>query len=231
MSVDRRQFVRYVFYKVMPEWRRLDGKEKTAGKQQLTALVDQMSSHMMIRPYSLLGTRADADMFFWEVCDQLEDLQKLSTEVASTQIGHYLETPYSYLAMTRKSSYVEKHSHKGQESTRIRIKPVGSKYLFVYPFVKTRDWYLLSLERRQELMDAHISTGHRYPNVKINTSYSFGLDDQDFVVSFESDEPGDFLDLVMELRETEASKYTVRDTPIFSGISMSIMEVLDSLGN
>ena len=110
------------------------------------------------------------------------------------------------------------------------VMPKGSKYLFVYPFVKTREWYLLPLERRQEIMSVHIAMGHKYPSVKINTTYSFGIDDQDFVVSFESDEPSDFLDLVMDLRETESSLYTVRDTPIFSGISMSIDEVLDPLG-
>jgi chlorite dismutase len=132
--------------------------------------------------------------------------------------------------MTRKSVYVERHAHAGQEATRLAIKPRGSRYLFVYPFVKTRDWYLLPQERRQELMNSHIAIGHKYPSVKINTTYSFGLDDQDFVVSFESDEPADFLDLVMELRETEASRYTVRDTPIFTCISMDMSKVLESIG-
>jgi len=72
--------------------------------------------------------------------------------------------------------------------------------------------------------------GRRYPSVKLNTTYSYGLDDQEFVVAFETDEPADFLDLVMELRETRASAYTLRDTPIFSCIAMSLREALDTLG-
>ena len=110
------------------------------------------------------------------------------------------------------------------------IQPSDARYLFVYPFIKSREWYQLPAVRRQEMMTAHIAIGHKYPSVKINTSYSFGLDDQDFVVSFESDVPGDFLDLVMELRETEGSKYTVRDTPVFTCTSMDMGQVLESLG-
>jgi nitrite reductase/ring-hydroxylating ferredoxin subunit len=103
-------------------------------------------------------------------------------------------------------------------------------YLFVYPFVKTRAWYALPKEERQRMMDAHIAIGRKYPTVKLNTTYSYGLDDQEFVVAFETDEPADFLDLVMELRETEASSYTERDTPIFSCLAMGLGETLDTLG-
>ena len=228
---DRRQFVRYSFYKVQPAWRHLDDAEKQAGKRELAAVIDERSNGTMVRPYSVVGTRADADFFLWTVAESLEALQSLATAVQSTALGRYLDTPYSYLAMTRKSAYTDRHEHPGSEGSRLTIRPKGSKYLFVYPFVKTREWYLLPLERRQEVMDVHIALGHKYPSVKINTSYSFGLDDQDFVLSFESDYPGDFLDLVMDLRETESSRYTVRDTPIFTGISMPIEEVLETLGS
>jgi nitrite reductase/ring-hydroxylating ferredoxin subunit len=138
----------------------------------------------------------------------------------------YLEMPYSYLAMTRRSVYVS-----GEEAReRSTLHPADSKYFFVYPFVKTREWYQLSLEERQAMMNQHITVGRKYPSVKLNTTYSFGLDDQEFVVSFETDEPADFLDLVMELREATTSLYTLRDTPIFSCIAMSLPEVLDTLG-
>ncbi len=227
---DGRQFVRYSFYKLQSAWRHLDDAQKQAGKRELAAVIAERSGGMMVRSYSLVGTRADADFFLWTVAESLESLQSLATAVHSTGLGRYLDMPYAYLAMTRKSVYTEEHQHPGQEGSRLTVTPKGSRYLFVYPFVKTREWYLLPLERRQEMMNAHIALGHKYPSVKINTTYSFGLDDQEFVVSFESDHPGDFLDLVMELRETEASGYTVRDTPIFTGISMPIDEVLETLG-
>jgi chlorite dismutase len=95
--------------------------------------------------------------------------------------------------------------------------------------VKTRDWYLLPQSDRQEVMDVHIRVGSKYPSVKLNTTYSFGLDDQEFVVAFETDEPKDFLDLVMDLRETQSSKFTQRDTPIFTCVQLPIDAILDQL--
>jgi chlorite dismutase len=125
---------------------------------------------------------------------------------------------------------VDKHVHPGQDGTRLTVTPGKAKYLFVYPFVKTRAWYALPMERRQQMMDVHIEVGNRFPSVKLNTTYSYGLDDQEFVLAFESDHPSDFLDLVMTLRETEASSYTERDTPIFTCIAKPAGEMLDLLG-
>jgi len=231
MPSDTRQFVRYTFYKLDPQWRRLPPDTKGRDRAELVSVVDEMADQMLVRPYTLMGTRGDADFMLWTVSESLDALQGLSTGIMSTGLGHYLNVPHSFLAMTRKSIYVDKHQHAGQEGRRLAIRPRGSKYLFVYPFVKSRDWYLQPLERRQEMMNTHIAIGHKFPSVKINTSYSFGLDDQEFVVSFETDSPGDFLDLVMALRETEGSKYTVRDTPIFTCTSMEMLQVLESLGD
>jgi chlorite dismutase len=91
---------------------------------------------------------------------------------------------------------------------------------------KKRVWYRLPYERRKAMMIEHFAIGHRYPQVKINTAYSFGLDDQEFVVAFECDEPAAFLDLVMELRESQASRYTERETPIFTCVRMAPAEAL-----
>jgi len=104
------------------------------------------------------------------------------------------------------------------------------KYLFVYPFVKTRAWYALPLDERKRMMNEHIRIGITYPSVKLNTTYSFGLDDQEFVVAFESDSVNDFLDLVQELRETEASRYTLRDTPMFTCVAQPLPEILEAIG-
>jgi chlorite dismutase len=85
------------------------------------------------------------------------------------------------------------------------------------------------MAERQRIMNQHIAVGHKYPRVKINTTYSFGLDDQDFVVAFEAESPAEFLDLVQELRETESSKYTLRDTPMFTCRRSTIEEILESI--
>jgi nitrite reductase/ring-hydroxylating ferredoxin subunit len=131
--------------------------------------------------------------------------------------------------MTRKSGYDLGLDDAAAEE-RVIIQPGDGKYLFVYPFVKTRAWYALPFDARQRMMTEHIRVGRTYPQFKLNTIYSFGLDDQEFVVAFEGDSTAGFLDLVLELRETEASAYTLRDTPAFTCINMSLPEVLDSIG-
>ena len=227
---DGRQLVKYSFYRVDPLWRRLSPERRAESKRELAAVVDELAAATMLRSYSLVGMRGDADFMLWQASDSLEEVQQAASRLWGTELGGYLEMAHSYLAMTRRSQYVGRHRHQGQEGARLRVSPGDGRYLFVYPFVKTRDWYLLPEEERQAMMDEHIRVGHKYPSVRINTSYSFGLDDQEFVVAFDSDSPSDFLDLVMELRGIEGSRYTLRDTPIFTCIGLPIEQVLDTLG-
>lgn len=226
-----RQFVKYSLFAIDPLWRRLSDDERDEGRREFSAVVDELSSGMFIRSFSLVGLRGDADFMLWHATESLEQLQEMATRLWSTGLGKYLTQPYSYLAMTRKSQYVGKHRHTGQEGTSESLKSGNAKYFVLYPFTKTRQWYMLPQEERQRMMSVHFTVGHKYPSVKINTSYSFGLDDQEFMVGFETDVPSDFLDLVMELRSSEASSYTLLDTPIFTGIHRSIEETLASLGD
>jgi chlorite dismutase len=228
-----RQYIRYLFYKARPSWRQLSLEQREAARSELLATLEPFVDRLaVLRGYSTLGTRADADFVLWSVTERLEDFQELQSAVLGSSMGAHLDTPYSYLAMTKRSQYVDRHEHADGdgEGRRTRIRPTGRKYLFVYPMVKKRPWYRLSYEERQRSMDEHIRIGHEFPRVKINTSYSFGLDDQEFVVAFETDYPSDFLDLVEKLRGGEASAYTERETPIFTCVAGSIAEVLELLG-
>jgi len=226
----KRQFVNFGFYKVDPQWRRLPQDERDAGKQEFIRAIDEYKGKIIVVPYTTMGIRGDCDFMLWRIGYELELFQEMSSKMLATGLGRYLSTPYSYLSMTKRSVYVDQHVHEGQESRRLKITPGRSKYIFVYPFEKTREWYLLTKAARQGMMDEHIEIGHRYPSVKLNTSYSFGLDDQEFVVAFETDVPEDFLDLVMALRAAEGSRYTKRDTPIFTCIKKSIKEMAETLG-
>jgi chlorite dismutase len=225
---SRREFVRFAFYKAEPAWRELDAASRQEAAAEVEGVVARYAEGMMIRPYSTVGVRADSDYCFWTASHELDSIQDFARDFGSTRLGRASANTHSLLAMTKRSMYLDSHSHPGQE--RLHIKPSKAKYVFVYPFVKTRQWYLLPKEERQRVMDEHIAIGHKYPSVKINTTYSFGLDDQDFVVAFETNEPADFLDLVMELRETEGSLYTVRDTPIFTCVSKPLSDVIADLG-
>jgi len=229
-----RQYIRYLFYKVRPGWwHELRADERALARQELAEVLLRFKERMaVLRAYTTLGTRGDADFMLWMVSERLEDFQELQSAVLRTRMGVFFDTPYSYLAMTRRSQYVDKHVHDDGEGEgrRTRVRPLDRKYLFVYPMVKKRPWYRLSLEERQQAMDEHIRVGHEFPRVKINTSYSFGLDDQEFVVAFETDYPGDFLDLVERLRGGEASAFTERETPIFTCVAPSFDEALELLG-
>jgi len=229
-SAVNRQSVNFAFYKVDLAWRRLPKEEREASKKEFGAAVEEWRQRMLLIPYSTVGLRPETDFMLWRIADSLDLLQEMSRQLNRTALGAYLTTPYSFVAMTKRSIYVDKHVHPGQEGRRAAIVPGEYRYLFVYPFVKTRDWFLLPIERRQEMMDVHIKVGHQFPSVKLNTTYSFGLDDQEFVVAFESDKPADFVDLVMALRETEGSRFTLRDTPIITCIRKPIHETLDDLG-
>lgn len=224
-----RQYVNFAFYRLDPAWRRLPQHEREVGKKDLKAAVEEFASQMIILPYTLVGIRADADLMLWRIATDLDLFQRMTTRLLTTGLGTYLTPVYSYLAMTKRSIYVDKLD-PDHPADRTRIVPGKSRYLFVYPFVKNRDWYRMSPAARQGMMDEHIEVGTKYRSVKLNTTYSFGLDDQEFVVAFETDQPGDFLDLVMELRGTEASRYTLRDTPTFTCLARSLDEALDSLG-
>lgn len=224
-----RQFVNFFFLKASPEFRRLLQNEKIVAKQEFLDAVEHLQDKMILLPYSLTGLRADCDLMFWRVSQDLETLQNSAHRLLSAGLGKYLTPAYSYLAMTKRSTYVDKLNPE-HEDMRQKIVPGKHKYLFVYPFVKTRAWHMLPLETRQKLMDEHIRIGNKYPSVKLNTTYSFGLDDQEFVVAFETDSPQDFLDLVQELRGAKSSEYTLRDTPTFTCVAKDIRELVDLIG-
>ena len=228
----KRQIIGFTFYKVMPEWRRLPLAERVEHKRQFVEVYKRWNKagEMLNLSYSTVGLRGDVDMVLWTICYSVDDLSQMRAELLATPLGGYLETPHSFLSMTKRSQYLIGHEHEGQADSKGFLRPGGQKYIFIYPFWKTRAWYLLPMEERQRLMNEHIRVGHLYPRVKLNTTYSFGIDDQEFVVAFETNYPEDFLDLVQQLRETEISPYTLKDTPIFTCIRMSPEDMLARLG-
>lgn len=229
-QLARRQYVRFAFYKVDPQWRRLPREEQVTHKQELADVIRSFNRRMLLRPYTLMGTRADADLLLWQIAETPQAFRELATAIANTCMGAYLTMVYSYISQTKRSIYEIRGVANHTEEEQLIIDPLEAKYLFVYPFIKTRDWYQMSQHARQGIMDEHIEVGRKYPSVRLNTTYSFGLDDYEFIVAFETDEPSDFLDLVQELRETESSRYTLQDTPLFTCINMRLEEVLDAVG-
>ena len=194
-----------------------------AGKDAFAEVVEDWAGRMdALRPYSVTGVRPDSDFFLWKITQRYEDLGELGAALNATPLAGWLETPYSYLATTKASQYTAARRPR-------KVVPRGSPYLVVYPFVKIRPWYALSEDERQRAMDEHIRIGAEFTTIHNHTTYSFGIDDQEFMTAFECEEPADFMHLMLTLRESEASRYTERDTPIFVGHKVEIREALDQL--
>jgi chlorite dismutase len=223
---ESQDFVHYAFYKCRPEWRLLPEGAREEGAAEFLRAVDRFRDTIMMESYSTLGLRSDTDFLLWKVCPELPPIQEMAAALHRTGLGRYLDLSASLLAMTRKSIYTRAEPLPPD----FKVDPGAGTYLFVYPFVKTRAWYALPLADRQRLMAEHIRIGHEFPDVQLHTAYSFGLDDQEFVVSFSTDHPKRFQTLVMRLRETEASRYTLRDTPIYTCVKRPLAEILSSLG-
>ena len=217
------QYVAYTFYRVDPSWRRLPIDEREAGKDAFAEVVEEWASRLdALRAYSVAGVRADSDFFLWKITQRYNDLEALGTALNGTPLAGWLETPYSYLATTKASQYTQARKPR-------KVIPRGSPYLVVYPFVKVRPWYALPAEDRQRAMDEHMRIGHEFSTIHNHTTYSFGIDDQEFMTAFECEEPADFMHLMLTLRESEASRYTERDTPIFVGRHVAIRDALGAL--
>jgi chlorite dismutase len=217
-----RTFAKFTFFKLDPAWQRRDAEARAQDKREFLAACEDFAEDRSLRAYSTVGTRGDVDLVLLSQSPVLEEIHTFHVVLAQSGLARWAHIPHSYLAMTKRSPYSESEA-------RPEICTSERKYLFVYPLDKKREWYQLPLDERRRIMNQHIEIGRRYPEITINTSYSFGVDDQEFVVSFEGDEPGRFLDLVQELRGSESSAYTLRDTPIFTCVSMSVARALDAL--
>jgi chlorite dismutase len=222
--VETGQYVAYTYFRVDPAWRRLPVEERAAHKDAFAEVIEELTpSFDHLRAYSTTGIRPDSDFFLWKIAERYEALGELGAALNGTPLAGWLETPYNYLATTKASEYTSARKPR-------KIVPQGSPYLVVYPFVKARPWYALPAEDRGRAMEEHIRIGREeFPTIHNHTSYSFGIDDQEFMTAFECDEPADFMHLMLRLRDSEASRYTERDTPIFVGQHMPIREALARL--
>ena len=223
MAMAGRHFVKFTFLKLDPSWRRREPADRGRDKAEFAAACNDFAEDHFLRAYSLVGTRGDADLMVRCSAPSLEPIHELHVVLNQSGLMRYADVSHSFLAMTKESVYSDEPQPLQPREGSDR------KYLIVYPMWKKREWYLLPAEERMRIMRGHIETGRRYGSIEINTSYSFGIDDQEFVVSFNADDPGEFLDLVQELRGTESSAYTASETPIFTCISASVERALDAL--
>jgi chlorite dismutase len=225
-----RQFLNYAFYRLDPAFRRTPADARRGAFDEFADLVHHWESldQFILRTYSLVGLRADVDFMLWRIAYDPLCFQSMEAAIRRSRLGAYLTQAYSFISLQRRSPYVNKIKTSGEG---VELLPGEGKYLFVYPFVKTRSWYRLSPHARQGMMDEHIAASNPFKGVRLNTSECYGIDDQDFIVAFDSDYPQEFVDLVRRLRYTEASLYTERDTPMFTCAKAPIDAILTQLAS
>jgi chlorite dismutase len=208
-----------------PAWRRLGRDERCRTAEEFCAAVSARSD-VTTFTYSMIGLEAGVDVLLWSLGPSLEALEESSAGVLRSGMGEWMTARHSFLGILRASQYVKKPTPQEQSM----FAGQRSAYLVVYPFTKTTDWYLLNQQERQAVMNEHMKVGHRYKKVRQLLAYSFGVDDMDFLVAYETDDLVVFGELVRELRGTESRRSTVRDTPILTGIQRPIEGITRLLG-
>jgi len=220
---EKKVFFSFLFFKIDPKWRWMADLAKEESAKEVENVIKR--SNVKFRSYSTLGLRDDAEFLLWFASESLDEIQNVVSKIYLTVFGKYIYPTHVYLSNTRPSIYA-----KGSKSHGWLAEEEQKKYVIVYPFIKTREWYLLSVQERQQMMDEHIQIGKKYPQVILNTTYSFGIHDAEFMLAFETDDLHAFQNLIMELRETKVSRYIKVDTPMIVGAKKDIIPLIASLG-
>ena len=220
---ERKYYFDFCFFKIDPKWRWMADLAKQESAKEVENVI--ANSGIKFRSYSTLGLRDDAEFLFWFASESLEEIQSVISKLYLTVFGKYILASHVFLSCTRPSIYAK----TGIVPSFISGED-AKQYVIVYPFTKTRGWYLLPVNQRQKLMEEHIEIGKKYPQVILNTTYSFGIHDEDFMLAFETDDLHAFQNLIMDLRGTKVSEYVQIDTPMIVCVKKDIIPLISSLG-
>jgi chlorite dismutase len=219
-------FVQYTAFKADAAWRRLPFAARVDGREAFARAIEEAAPEIKTYPYSTIGMKTSCDLLLWRKGASPITMQELTSRLLQTGIGQYLEVTHNLYGFTRPSSYTRRPTSQEQA---INMEE-RQTYLIVYPFSKTTEWYLMSRDARQGMMNEHMRIGHDYADVRQVLLYATGLDDQEFIVAYESEDLPRFQALVIDLRATEARRYTLKDTPILTGIRRPLREALALMG-
>lgn len=225
-QVNEHGFVHVLALRLDPAWRRLTDDERERDLAEFARAAGSAGRDVLTETYSLVGLRSDADLVLMRMAPSLERLEETAALLLRSGVGRWMSVARSFVGLVRPSRYVRKPGAQEQAIT----SGERAAYLVVYPFTKTHDWYRLSIDARQGMMNEHIRIGHEFPQVRQLLASSTGLDDQEFIVAYETDDLAAFQDLVIALRETEARRFTLSDQPILTAIHRPLEDALRLLG-
>ena len=223
-----KQFINFMFLRVNPDWRKTPAETKQIFKREFQNVFDEFGNNLLLFSYSLVGFDSKADLMFWRIGSNLDLIQEMTARLYRTNLGSFLETTDNYLSFTKKRMFIG--SNENNTEDRFHVVAGAKKYHFLYPCVKNRDWLDKSDEERSALIEENFMVGKKFENIKIHLTHAFGFSDEEFIVSFETDEPKDFLALAEELRQTTASRFMLRGMPVYTCRQRSLGDCLDALG-
>ncbi|MGH2787389.1 MAG: hydrogen peroxide-dependent heme synthase [Actinomycetota bacterium] len=215
-------FASYPVYRAIPE--RVAGLDRDLAAKELTELLDEFSGRVDTRGlYSTAGFAAGTDLMAWWVARSADDAQELTVAFRRTRLGAALEQTQAFLGLVRPAEFNPSHLPSFVAGK------APKRYLCVYPFVRTPDWYLLDPAERGKLLREHGEAAAPFADVQANTTSAFGLGDYEWILAFEADTPDRIVDLIRALRATEARRYTKVEIPFVTGIRKDVAEVIADL--
>ncbi len=201
-----------------------DTDDRRDAAQEIENLYKSWEGTVQVRgTYSTVGFRADADLMLWLHGDSPDVLQRALVEFRRTTVGRLIEPTWMFMGAVKPAEFTADHAPAFVKGT------PPEKFLCVYPFVRTPEWYLLPREERGELLREHGGAGREFPEVLANTTSAFGLGDWEWILAFEAERADSLVDCIRRLREAKARLYTKVEIPFVTGIRKSVADVLDDL--
>ena len=218
---DELVFASYPVYRALPEIAEVD---REVAIKEVEALFEEFADRVQTRGvYSTQGFIAGADLMFWLIASSADDIQDLQVAFRRTQLGRSLEQTHAFLGLVRPAEFAPDH-----QPAFVQGRP-ARKYVSVYPFVRTPEWYLLPTEERSTHLRSHGVLGREFPDVEPNTTSAFGLGDYEWVLAFEADSLDRLVELIRHLRGNESRLYVKEETPFVTGIRKPLAEALADL--
>jgi len=213
----------YIFFEVHNDFYQLPRDDQKKLKTEFAAALAN-PKRLIVSSYSTLGYKAQSTFMLWCRCKTPSDIQVFLRDLLRTKIGRYLHISYTYFGIVRNSEY---SGRGGKPEQDMQVQDDRLPYLVLYPFTKTTEWHMLDFENRKSIMGQHIKVGLTYPNTRQSLLYSYGVDDQEFIVSYEMKTLEEFQDLVMSMRRTVGRAYTLSDTPTYTCIYKTLEELVE----
>ncbi|HEX8099126.1 MAG TPA: hydrogen peroxide-dependent heme synthase [Actinomycetota bacterium] len=222
--MDPVTFAYYPVFARTPDLRYRPPSDLEQVAHEAEILLKEWSDRVTLRgTYSTVAFRSDADLMMWWVAGSAETLQDLLVEFRRTALGKGLELQHAFLGVVRPAEFSKDHLPaflKGEGP---------KKYLCVYPFVRTSDWYLLPPDERSSLLREHGEMGREFPDVLANTTSAFGLGDWEWILAFEADDVSRIVDCIRRLRQAEARRFTKEEIPFITGIRKEFVQAVRDL--